>query len=64
MAIPPGQLGYPISGFCIAECTKIALPKNGITVIGSQLHTHVRGVRGEKKLEAPSINSFKDDNAA
>lgn len=46
MAIPPGQLAFPLSGYCIAECTKAALPKNGITVFGSQLHTHLRGVRG------------------
>lgn len=45
MAIPPGQLAFPLSGYCIAECTKIALPKDGITVFGSQLHTHLRGVR-------------------
>lgn len=45
MAIPPGQLAFPLSGYCIAECTKVALPKHGITVFGSQLHTHLRGVR-------------------
>lgn len=22
MAIPPGVLGFPLSGYCIAECTK------------------------------------------
>lgn len=46
MAIPPGQIAFPLSGYCIAECTKVALPKSGITVFGSQLHTHLRGVRG------------------
>lgn len=45
MAIPPGQVGFPLSGYCIPECTGIALPKNGITVFGSQLHAHLRGVR-------------------
>ena len=45
MAIPPHQLAFPLSGYCIAECTKIALPREGITVFGSQLHTHLRGVR-------------------
>lgn len=45
MAIPPGQLAFPLSGYCIEECTKVALPKEGITVFGSQLHTHLRGVR-------------------
>lgn len=47
MAVPPGQLAFPLSGYCIAECTQIALPKEGITVFGSQLHTHLRGVRGK-----------------
>lgn len=23
MAIPPGQLAFPLSGYCIAECTQI-----------------------------------------
>lgn len=45
MAIPPGQIGFPLSGYCIPECTGIALPPTGITVFGSQLHTHLRGVR-------------------
>ncbi|CAO1392504.1 unnamed protein product [Diamesa serratosioi] len=45
MAIPPGQIAFPLSGYCIAECTKAALPKSGITIFGSQLHTHLRGVR-------------------
>lgn len=47
MAIPPGQIAFPLSGYCIADCTKAALPKTGITVFGSQLHTHLRGVRGK-----------------
>lgn len=23
MAIPPGQIGFPLSGYCIAECTNV-----------------------------------------
>lgn len=45
MAIPPNQTAFPLSGYCIAECTNVALPRKGITVFGSQLHTHLRGVR-------------------
>ncbi|CAD7091391.1 unnamed protein product [Hermetia illucens] len=45
MVIPPGVLGFPLSGYCISECTQVALPKSGITIFGSQLHTHLRGVR-------------------
>lgn len=65
MAIPPGQIGFPLSGYCIAKCTEVvrelhskkkkhfnfqltfwqSLPKSGIIIFGSQLHTHLRGVR-------------------
>uniref|UniRef100_A0A182RVP1 DOMON domain-containing protein n=1 Tax=Anopheles funestus TaxID=62324 RepID=A0A182RVP1_ANOFN len=45
MAIPPGQIAFPLYGYCIAECTQLALPKTGIVIFGSQLHTHLRGVR-------------------
>ncbi|XP_037815839.1 tyramine beta-hydroxylase isoform X1 [Lucilia sericata] len=45
MAIPPGQVAFPLSGYCIAECTELAFPPSGIVVFGSQLHTHLRGVR-------------------
>uniref|UniRef100_A0A182YRD3 DOMON domain-containing protein n=1 Tax=Anopheles stephensi TaxID=30069 RepID=A0A182YRD3_ANOST len=45
MAIPPGQIAFPLYGYCIAECTELALPKSGIVIFGSQLHTHLRGVR-------------------
>ncbi|XP_035789242.1 tyramine beta-hydroxylase-like [Anopheles albimanus] len=45
MAIPPGQVAFPLTGYCIAECTRAALPADGIVVFGSQLHTHLRGVR-------------------
>lgn len=45
MAIPPGQTAFPLSGYCVADCTRAALPKTGIIIFGSQLHTHLRGVR-------------------
>lgn len=25
MAIPPGILGFPLSGYCIAECTQMVI---------------------------------------
>lgn len=64
MAIPPGQIGFPLSGYCIAECTEIALHKNGISIFGSQLHTHLRGKRVLTRhfrngIELPEIN--RDD---
>jgi dopamine beta-monooxygenase len=27
MAIPPGQLAFPLSGYCIEDCTRRAFPK-------------------------------------
>ncbi|XP_037025941.1 tyramine beta-hydroxylase [Bradysia coprophila] len=45
MAIPQGLTAFPLSGYCISDCTKAALPSDGITIFGSQLHTHLRGVR-------------------
>lgn len=54
MAIPPGQAEFKLNGYCIAECTDVALPAEGITILGSQLHTHERGLTGGHKLAFPS----------
>lgn len=35
MAIPPGVLGFPLSGYCIAECTKTV--KNNVSVYPESL---------------------------
>uniref|UniRef100_A0A8D8CEN9 Tyramine beta-hydroxylase n=2 Tax=Culex pipiens TaxID=7175 RepID=A0A8D8CEN9_CULPI len=64
MAIPPGQVAFPLTGYCIAECTKVALPPTGINIFGSQLHTHLRGVRVLTRhfrgaTELPEVN--RDD---
>lgn len=48
MAVPPQSVAFPLSGYCTSDCTKSAFPKTGITIIGSQLHMHERGVRGKK----------------
>ncbi|KAG8337202.1 hypothetical protein J6590_029567 [Homalodisca vitripennis] len=45
MAIPPGQPHFPLSSYCISECTRVSIPPEGITVFGSQLHTHLTGIR-------------------
>jgi len=44
-SIPPGQEGFTLTGICNTECTSVGLPASGITVFGSQLHTHLTGVR-------------------
>ena len=44
-SIPPRQPHFTLSGYCIGECTKIALPPEGIYVFGGQLHTHNYGVK-------------------
>lgn len=45
MAIPPRQPGFDLVGFCISECTRVALPEAGITLVAAQLHTHLTGRR-------------------
>ncbi|XP_014472863.1 PREDICTED: tyramine beta-hydroxylase isoform X1 [Dinoponera quadriceps] len=45
MAIPPRQEAFALSGHCITECTGIGLPQEGIHIFGSQLHTHLTGIK-------------------
>ncbi|CAH0546080.1 unnamed protein product [Brassicogethes aeneus] len=45
MAIPPGQESFPLFGYCTSACTAMSLPSTGITIFGSQLHTHLTGVK-------------------
>ncbi|KAG5875052.1 hypothetical protein JTB14_026183 [Gonioctena quinquepunctata] len=45
MAIPPGQESFPLIGYCTSACTAMGLPPEGITIFGSQLHTHLTGIR-------------------
>nr|CAG4641544.1 EOG090X0318 [Eurycercus lamellatus] len=45
MAIPPGQAAYTLTGYCLPQCTAVGLPKTGINIFGSQLHTHLLGYR-------------------
>nr|BAG86630.1 tyramine beta-hydroxylase [Dugesia japonica] len=63
-SIPPKQTSFILSGYCLDECTKQALPTNGIFVFGSQLHTHLTGVqvetrhfRNDKELEPLNIDT-------
>uniref|UniRef100_A0AC34GFV6 Copper type II ascorbate-dependent monooxygenase C-terminal domain-containing protein n=1 Tax=Panagrolaimus sp. ES5 TaxID=591445 RepID=A0AC34GFV6_9BILA len=41
-SIPPGQKGFPLTSYCIEDCTN-KLPKGGITIFGTQLHAHETG---------------------
>nr|XP_018907091.1 PREDICTED: tyramine beta-hydroxylase [Bemisia tabaci] len=45
MAIPPQQSYFPLTGFCVPECTAVGIPPEGIIIFGSQLHTHLCGYR-------------------
>nr|CAG4650823.1 EOG090X0318 [Simocephalus serrulatus] len=45
MAIPPGQNSFTLTGYCLPQCTAVSLPRTGITIFGSQLHTHLLGYR-------------------
>uniref|UniRef100_A0A0K0DV29 DBH-like monooxygenase protein 1 n=1 Tax=Strongyloides stercoralis TaxID=6248 RepID=A0A0K0DV29_STRER len=41
-SIPPGQKAFPMTGYCVSECTK-HLPTNGIYIFATQLHAHLTG---------------------
>ena len=43
MAIPPRMSSFTLTGVCVSECTGAGLPHPGVTVFGSQLHTHGAG---------------------
>ncbi|KAI5633676.1 tyramine beta-hydroxylase [Phthorimaea operculella] len=61
MAIPGGQRAFPLSGYCIPQCTGVGLPHEGIIVFGSQLHTHLTGIavwtrHARDGVELPVLN--------
>ncbi|XP_048507699.1 tyramine beta-hydroxylase isoform X2 [Athalia rosae] len=45
MAIPAEQEAFTLTGHCVAECTGVGLPRDGIRIFGSQLHTHLLGTK-------------------
>lgn len=60
-SIPPKQEEFDLHGYCVAECTRIGLPADGITVFASQLHTHLTGIRVWTQhirggIELPELN--------
>ncbi|XP_050684571.1 tyramine beta-hydroxylase [Leptidea sinapis] len=61
MAIPGRQEAFPLTGYCIPQCTGVGLPESGIMVFGSQLHTHLTGIavwtrHYRRGVELPVIN--------
>jgi dopamine beta-monooxygenase len=44
-SIPPRSTAFRMSGYCPGECTQATLPRKGITVFASQLHTHLTGIQ-------------------
>ncbi|NP_001243923.1 tyramine beta hydroxylase precursor [Bombyx mori] len=61
MAIPGEQKAFPLTGYCIPQCTGVGLPDEGITVFGSQLHTHLTGAavwtrHSRQGVELPVLN--------
>lgn len=44
-SLPPGSKRFDLSGYCVAECTRVGLPEKGIIIFASQLHTHLNGKR-------------------
>lgn len=64
-SIPPKQEAFTLTGYCVSECTRIALPDTGIHIVASQLHTHLTGRRVITRhirngVELPEIN--RDDH--
>ncbi|XP_047029740.1 uncharacterized protein LOC124637375 [Helicoverpa zea] len=61
MAIPGRQKAFPLTAYCIPQCTGVGLPSDGIVVFGSQLHTHLTGVavwtrHSRQGVELPYLN--------
>ncbi|GFX62343.1 tyramine beta-hydroxylase [Trichonephila clavipes] len=61
MAIPPHQPDFTLTGYCVAECTRVGFPAEGIVIFGSQLHTHLTGIKVYTKhirgsAELPELN--------
>ncbi|KOB79082.1 Tyramine beta hydroxylase, partial [Operophtera brumata] len=61
MAIPGGQKAFPLTAYCIPQCTGVGLPAEGIVVFGSQLHTHLTGIavwtrHSRQGVELPVLN--------
>eukprot|EP00095_Tigriopus_kingsejongensis_P009488 maker-scaffold661_size154698-snap-gene-0.21 protein:Tk09488 transcript:maker-scaffold661_size154698-snap-gene-0.21-mRNA-1 annotation:"tyramine beta-hydroxylase-like" len=61
MAIPPQVTEFPLRGYCLPECTEQGIPDFGITVFGSQLHTHGTGIRvatlhARNGVQLPDLN--------
>ncbi|XP_074654945.1 dopamine beta-hydroxylase-like isoform X2 [Tubulanus polymorphus] len=64
-SIPPRMNAFTLTGDCISECTRTALPAEGIVIFASQLHTHTTGIRVYTKhvrngIELPELN--RDDH--
>lgn len=49
-SIPPKASAFRVSGYCSGECTQVSLPRNGITVFASQLHTHLTGMQAFTRI--------------
>jgi len=49
-SIPPKASSFRVSGYCVSECTQVSLPRNGITVFASQLHTHLTGIQAFTRI--------------
>ncbi|XP_055516298.1 LOW QUALITY PROTEIN: dopamine beta-hydroxylase [Leucoraja erinacea] len=45
MAIPPAEPSFVLTGYCTAKCTEHTLPRSGIQIFASQLHTHLAGMK-------------------
>lgn len=67
--IPPGRPEVVSEGHCIADCTRQALPAQGINVFATLLHTHLIGrkvrfrqIRGGEELQPITADNNYDFN--
>ena len=58
MAIPPLMTQFTLAGVCTEECTGEGLARAGVTVFGSQLHTHGAGRRVETVLVRSGVETL------
>ncbi|CAL4079802.1 unnamed protein product, partial [Meganyctiphanes norvegica] len=65
--IPPGQEEWTSLGMCSSDCTKKGLPKGGIRILYSLLHTHLLGtaltlrhIRDGKELKPICVDKTYD----
>ncbi|XP_071802043.1 dopamine beta-hydroxylase-like [Asterias amurensis] len=61
LSVPPTSTSFYLTGYCAPDCTHQGIPREGIHVFASQLHTHLSGTGVWTKhvrngVEIPELN--------